>query len=79
MKSIYENEQRPKAADFMMMEFDDEFYNEVDIVVTDKSRLILIVKVKYELEEGEIVEINDEPPLILIVKPKYELEEGEVV
>jgi hypothetical protein len=55
MKSIYENEQRPKAADFMMMEFDDEFYNEVDIVVTDKSRLILIIKVKYELEEGEVV------------------------
>jgi hypothetical protein len=65
MKSIYENEQRPKAADFMMMEFEDEFYNEVYIEVKRKPPLILIVKTKYELEEGEIIEITDEPKLIV--------------
>ena len=54
MTTIYFNLRRPVAADFMIMEFEEEDKKHTEDL--DIQRFVMFIRGEYVLEEGEILE-----------------------
>ena len=58
MTTIYFNLRRPVAADFMIMEFEEEDKKHTEDL--DIQRFVMFIRGEYVLEEGEVLAVADE-------------------